>query len=88
MYLFVRSPVRAFRHTASLTAMHIFKALLVVGNRLRNQLAVAERQLEAEVNKKKSKTKINEMKTLCKSLKGNIHDLEDILDGLFSKYAP
>jgi hypothetical protein len=53
-----QSPVRAFRHTANLSALHIQSSLIQITSKLGEKLAITERQLEKEqASKDKSKSK-------------------------------
>jgi hypothetical protein len=84
-----RSPVRAFRHTSTLAGLQIQSSIISVTARLRNQLAVNQRQLEAEKSKKKdrSKTKIADLKKTCETLNERIAHTEEILLDVFKGYA-
>lgn len=83
-----RSPVRAFRHTSTVAALQIQSALLAVTAKLRNQLIVNQRQLEAEKSKKdRSKSKISDLKTSCEHLHERIKHTEELATDVFGGYV-
>lgn len=80
--------MRAFRHTANLSALHIQSSLVHVTSKLGEKVAITERQLEQEQSKKeKSKNKIKDLKENLNTTQSNIKHMEELLIEVFTEYV-
>ncbi|OBZ86050.1 Cohesin subunit SA-1 [Choanephora cucurbitarum] len=77
------SVYRPFRHTATLVGLKIIGQLCVIGEKERNNLSVASRQMNAE-KKKKSQTKnLNLLQQNYVAIQSRCKDLEEYLKEFF-----
>ncbi|KAI8068989.1 hypothetical protein BDF21DRAFT_465946 [Thamnidium elegans] len=80
------SVYRPFRHTATLVGLKIISALCDVGEKLRDELAVANRQLNAEKKKadKSNNSKLRGLKQKSTTAQTKCKDLEEFLTEFFN----
>ncbi|KAI9250834.1 hypothetical protein EDC94DRAFT_310101 [Helicostylum pulchrum] len=79
------SVYRPFRHTATLVGLKIISALCDVGEKLRDELAVANRQLNNEKKKAdKSNNKLRGLKQKSTTAQTKCKDLEEFLTEFFN----
>ncbi|KAI7907039.1 uncharacterized protein BX663DRAFT_548130 [Cokeromyces recurvatus] len=78
------STYRPFRHTATLIALKIINQLCVVGEKTRDELSIANRQLNAEKKKRTpNRDRMNGLKQKCTVAQRKCKDLEEYLTEFF-----
>jgi cohesin complex subunit SA-1/2 len=89
MFLSLRSEIRPFRHTSTITALAIGRGLSNVAANLASQLATIDRQLKAEKKKKESasSTKVKDLEKKSHQLNGQVKTIEKYLEKIFEEYV-
>lgn len=79
------SVYRPFRHTATLIALKIISQLCVIAEKSRDELAIANRQMNAEKRKKTPNTeRMRGLKQKCTTVERKCKDLEEFLTEFFN----
>lgn len=84
---FTDSQIRAFRHTCTLACCKIVTSLIKIANTARNDLDIAQRQLDAEKKKtarNQAAAKIEMLETKLSELQKNITELESKMSDVFT----